>query len=70
MARDARDGKKSQPAEDEAEFRHSSRHVDLVSLLGDHMLDAAAAAATADWYPSRRGNSPRNRDRGKRLPHE
>jgi hypothetical protein len=43
-----------------APFRHSSRHADLESLLADHILDPEAAAATAKWFPSRRGNSPRS----------
>jgi hypothetical protein len=38
-------------------FQHSSRHVDLESLLAEHMLDPENAAATAEWLPSRRGNS-------------
>jgi hypothetical protein len=48
------------PATQKHRFRHSSNHDDLKSLIDEHMLGPAAAAATADWYPSRRGNSPRS----------
>jgi hypothetical protein len=39
-------------------FDHSSGHADLTALVGDHLLGPEAAAATADWFPSRRGVSP------------
>jgi hypothetical protein len=57
MVRRARRGKDTPPADEEKPFQHSSRHVDLESLLADHMLNHDAAATTADWLPSRRGNS-------------
>jgi hypothetical protein len=44
---------------DEPSFRHSSECQDLEALIDDHLLDADKAAATAGWYPSRRGVSPR-----------
>jgi hypothetical protein len=60
MRRGARGNKKAAPGEGDARFDHSSRHADLKALVEDHLLDAENAAITAEWYPSRRGNSPRS----------
>jgi hypothetical protein len=53
-------GRKAAATAEDARFDHSSRHADLKSLVEDHLLDAEHAAATAKWFPSRRGNSPRS----------
>ncbi len=59
MRRGAHGSKATAPVEGEARFEHSSRHADLKSLVEDHLLDTENAAITAQWFPSRRGNSPR-----------
>jgi hypothetical protein len=44
----------------DAPFDDSSSR-DLVQIVGDHLIEGENAAATAKWYPSRRGNSPHHR---------
>jgi hypothetical protein len=43
-----------------APFEHASDR-DLVEIVGDHLIEGERADATAQWHPSRRGNSPHHR---------
>jgi hypothetical protein len=47
---------------DEPGCEHSAEHQDPRSMIEDHLIVGPKAAATAGWYPSRRGVSPRGTD--------
>jgi hypothetical protein len=58
---------KAAPRGDGETSEPTSRVNDLVAFVDEHMLGPEDAAATAKWFPSRRGNSPRGTDRSKRA---
>ncbi len=43
--------------DDEGVLEPSSRR-ELTDLVADHLIPEAQRGATAQWHPSRRGNSP------------
>jgi hypothetical protein len=55
---------KATPAKERNPFEHSSRHADLKALVEDHLVDPDAPGM-AEWFPSRRGNSPRPAPKGR-----